>query len=344
MSQRAGGARAVAAFMVAASALSSCTRIETVSGDSPSTSTSSSGAASPSVEATPVVATASPKASPTPTATKAARPRRVPPVVAAAGDIACGPGANPGRGCRHKVVSDAILADTAIDTVLTLGDQQYPDGGLRQYRSSYDKTWGRFKEKTRPVPGNHDYETKGAAGYFDYFGKAAGERGKGYYSFDIGAWHFVALNSEISTRKSGAQVAWLKADLRANRNKCVAAYWHKPRWSSGVLHGDNRRVAPFIDALYQANADLVLAGHEHNYERSYPLDRDGARDDKRGIVQIVSGLGGMSRYKLRGGERAATKNSTSFGYTRLVLHPRYADITFVSVVGGYRDSFRLRCH
>lgn len=231
-----------------------------------------------------------------------------------------------------------------MGTVLTLGDHQYPDGTLSQYRSSYDRTWGRFKQRTRPVPGNHDYETKGAAGYFDYFGTAAGAGRKGYYSFNVGAWHFVALNSEDDTSSDGAQVAWLRADLQSNRNRCVAAYWHRPRWSSGVRHGDDPRVRPFIEALYEANAELVLTGHEHNYERSYPLNPDGVRDDERGIVQVVSGLGGKSQYRLRGRDTTVTMNSESYGYSRLVLYPRYADITFVPAVGGYRDSFRLRCH
>lgn len=267
-----------------------------------------------------------------------------PPVVAAAGDIACKPGAKSGASCQQKAVSDAVLADTAVGTVLALGDNQYDAGTATAYRDSYDHSWGRFKAITRPVPGNHEYKTPGATGYYDYFGSLAGERGKGYYSFDVGAWHFIALNSEVDISSTGKQVAWLMADLRANPTTCVAAYWHRPRWSSGVKHGDYGGVAPFVEALYQANADLVLVGHEHDYERFYPLAPDGRRDDKRGIVQIVSGVGGKNHYAVRGRATTAAKDSNAFGYSRLVLHPDSADITFEPAVGTYRDSFKLTCH
>ncbi len=267
-----------------------------------------------------------------------------PPVVAAAGDIACEPGAAVGRECQHKAVSEAILADTAVSVVLALGDNQYPQGAAAGFRSAYDRSWGRFKNRTRPVPGNHEYETPGAAGYFDYFGALAGERGKGYYSYDVGPWHFIALNSEFDLGRTGAQVAWLKADLRAHHSSCVAAYWHRPRWSSGTVVGDYPTVTAFMETLYDANADLVLVGHEHNYERFQPLNPDGERDDHRGIVQIVSGLGGKSQFPVRGRATTAAKNSTAYGYTRLVLHPDSADITFEAAVGDYHDAFTLPCH
>ncbi|HET9872689.1 MAG TPA: metallophosphoesterase [Propionibacteriaceae bacterium] len=267
------------------------------------------------------------------------------PVVAAAGDIACEPDREAaGAICAQQIVSDAILADKAIDFVLTLGDSQYNSGTLAEYRGSYDKTWGRFKRKTRPVPGNHDYNTPGAAGYFDYFGSAAGERDKGYYSFDIGAWHFVALNSERDLEESGAQVAWLEADLAAHPNRCVAGFWHRPRWSSGEEHGDSDSVAAFVQALYDAGADLILSGHEHNYERFRPLNPSGARDDARGIVQVVAGLGGRSQYDLSGRDTTVAKDDTTYGYLRMVLHADSADMTYVPAVGAFRDSFRLICH
>jgi hypothetical protein len=282
----------------------------------------------------------SPRSTPTPT-----RVAREAPVVAAAGDIACEPsGGTKQTTCQDRALSDAILADKAIGTVLTLGDQQYDDGALSKYLDSYDQTWGRLKDITRPVPGNHEYKTSDAAGYYDYFGEAAGDRDKGYYSFDVGDWHFVALNSERDTDRDGNQVAWLKADLRSNPKKCVAAYWHRPRWSSGVEHGDSTAVAPFVEALYEADADLILAGHEHNYERFYPLDPSGRRDDARGIVQIVSGAGGKSHYDVSGRETTVTKDDTTYGYTRMVLHAGSAEISYVPVVGTYRDSSTLTCH
>ncbi len=280
----------------------------------------------------------------TPSAQTASEPTVSAPVVAATGDIACEPGFKPGALCQHEAVSDAVLADTAIVAVLTLGDHQYSKGTLAQYMSSYDKTWGRLKNKTRPVPGNHDYMTADAKGYFDYFGTAAGNRKKGYYSYDIGTWHFVALNSERDTSMTGSQVAWLKADLNATESRCVAAYWHRPRWSSGIEYGDSDQVAPFFGVLYEANAELVLSGHEHNYERFRPLNPDGVPDDDRGLVQIVSGLGGKSQYEVRGRSETATSDSTSYGYSRLILYEDSADITYVPVIGDYTDSYHLKCH
>ncbi len=249
-----------------------------------------------------------------------------------------------GKACQHRAVSDKIVADTAVDAFLPLGDLQYPSGSLKAFWSSYHPTWGRLKDRTRPVPGNHEYQTDDAAGYFDYFGRRAGDRSKGYYSFDIGAWHFIALNSERDTGAAGAQVAWLKRDLRAHRNRCVAAYFHTPRWSNGELHGNSTTVAPFIEALYVANAELVLSGHDHNYERFYPLNPSGGRDDDRGIVQIVSGLGGKSQRGVDPGSNTAAANNSSFGYSRLILHDRSAEISYVSAVGSYSDSTTLRCH
>jgi hypothetical protein len=284
-----------------------------------------------------------PNAFPSPTPTTAL-PEEPPQVVAAAGDIACPAGPKPGKSCQQQAVSDAIAADIAVTTVLVLGDNQYDKGSAQDYRNSYDKSWGRFKAKTRPVPGNHEYKTKNAAGYYDYFGALAGPRGKGYYSYDVGAWHFIALNSEIDLSSSGNQLAWLRADLKANPAKCVAAYWHRPRWSTGSEHGDYPKVSSFIKALYDANADLVLDGHDHDYERFQPLNPAGKRDDQRGIVEIVSGLGGKSHYSVSGRSTTAAKNDTAYGYTRLVLHADSADISFEPAVGSYRDSYTLTCH
>ena len=266
------------------------------------------------------------------------------PVVAAAGDIACAPGsAVTASTCRHRAVSDKILADTAVGTVLILGDGQYPDGTLAQFKGSYDPTWGRLKSKTRPVPGNHEYNTPGATGYYDYFGARAGDRSKGYYSFDVGGWHVVALNSERDTTATGAQVAWLKADLKAHPNKCTLAFYHKPRWSAGE-HGDSTVVAPFVQALYEANADIILNGHDHNYERLHPLNPSGVRDNVRGITQIVSGLGGKNTRTVTPRATTAASNASSFGYSRLVLRNGYADVSYRSAVGTYTDDTKVTCH
>ena len=153
----------------------------------------------------------------------------------------------------------------------------------------------------------------------------------------------MALNSERDVSATGAQVQWLKADLAAHQNKCVAAYWHKPRWSSGQ-HGDISSTAPFFQALYDANAELVLSGNDHTYERFVPLNPSGIRDDTRGVTQIVSGLGGKNHYSVTGRSTTVTKNSSSYGYSRLVLHADSVDISFVPAVGTYTDSFNLSCH
>ena len=325
--------------------------LETTSGTS-KTFASRETAYSPQLVLETGTSTPTASASATPTVTGTATPTELPtsseppstdPVVAAAGDIACKPGSSAGTSCQHKAVSDAILGDTAVGTVLALGDLQYEQGTLEAFQQAYDPTWGRFKEKTRPIPGNHEYETAGATGYYSYFGAAAGDPTKGYYSFDVGDWHFVALNSQVDIGATGAQAAWLKADLAAHPNKCVAALTHYPRWSTG-LHGNHPGLAPFYQILYDANADLILSGHDHHYERFYPLDPLGVRDDARGLVQIVSGLGGKNHYPVSGGATTVTKDNTGYGYSRLVLHPDSADISFVSAVGTYADTYRLTCH
>jgi hypothetical protein len=303
----------------------------------------------PSPTATVFTPTPSPsETSATPSETPSDTPTTTPPagdpVIAAVGDIACSPGSAVGTNCRHKAVSDKILADTELKNVLLLGDNQYESGTLAAYQQSYDPTFGRFKAITKPVPGNHEYNTPNATGYYDYFGDLAGDRTKGYYSYDIGAWHFVALNSEKDISPTGAQVAWLKADLAAHPNKCVAAHWHKPRWSTGAQHGDNTAMGVFVQALYDANADLIMVGHDHDYERFQPLNPAGQLDDARGLVEIVSGEGGRSHYGVAGRLTTAVKDNTSYGYSRLTLHPDSADITFVPAVGTFTDNYRLTCH
>src|SRR4026208_1348603 len=201
------------------------------------------------------------------------------PVIAAAGDIACDPSSssfNGGNGtsnsCRQKYTSD-LLVNANLAAVLALGDNQYYCGGYQAFLQSYDLSWGRVKGITHPVVGNHEYLTSGgtgcptanagAAGHFNYFGAAAGQPGKGYYSYDIGAWHLIALNSNCGDAggcgSSSPQGQWLEADLAAHSNMCVLAYWHVPLFSSGGRAASNTQ--SFWQALYNHNADLILAGH-----------------------------------------------------------------------------------
>jgi acid phosphatase type 7 len=260
-----------------------------------------------------------------------------PPVIAAAGDIA-----SSGKGDEIT----ARLVDAMNPTlVLTTGDNAYPSGSLRDFERYYDPTWGRHRAITRPTPGNHDYETPEADGYFGYFGGAAGPRGKGYHSFDVGQWHVVTLNSQIDHGQGSEQLEWLERDLAASDARCTLAYWHMPRFTRGK-YGDTPDVAPFWDALYEAGAEVVLAGHDHNYQRYRPVDPRGRRDDERGIHQFVIGTGGGTRYPLRADPRRAAGTDTALGVLRLVLRPSSFDFAFVAEPGSrYRDrGSRVRCH
>ena len=276
------------------------------------------------------------------------------PVIAAAGDIACDPGSpafNGGRwtgqSCRQRAVSN-LLVDGDFDAILTLGDDQYDDGQLSKFKRSYAKSWGRVKGITYPAPGNHDYGTAGAAGYFDYFGAAAGSPGKGYYSFDVGSWHLIALNSNCGTvacDEGSAQRAWLKSDLAASEATCTLAYWHHPRFSSEP-HGDDLSVAPLWRVLYRGGADIVLNGHDHDYERFGPQAPSGKFDSARGIREFVVGTGGESHYPIGSLEpHSRAHDSSSFGVLELALHPAGYSWRFVPAAGGtFTDGGRARCH
>jgi hypothetical protein len=316
--------------------------IVTTSTPSPSASASSvpsttpTATISPSPSATPT-ATTSPSPSATPSATPTAYipPERTEPLVAAAGDISCPPTdkTNP---CQAPAVSEQLLAGQP-NLVLALGDNQYPNGELKYYRNSYATSWGRLLSVTRPVPGNHEYQLDTtAAGYYTYFGAAAGDPTQGWYSFDVGGWHIVALNSNCSfiggCGAGSAQLAWLTADLAAHATDCTLAYWHHPRWSSGE-HGANPSTDPFWQTLQSAGADLVLNGHDHDYERFAHQLPDGTVDPT-GIREFVVGTGGKS---LRPATTLALNSEltdgTSFGALWLTLRPDGYDWRFTSTAG-----------
>src|SRR6266496_1654476 len=234
------------------------------------------------------------------------------PIVAAAGDIACDPGSssfNGGNGtsnsCRQRYTSD-LLVNMAPAAVLALGDNQYYCGSYQAHLQSYDPSWGRVKAITHPVVGNHEYLTSGgtgctsanagAAGYFSYFGAAAGNPGQGYYSFDVGTWHIIALNSNCGDAggcsSSSPQGVWLKDDLAKKSKFCTLAYWHIPLFSSGGRAASNSK--PFWQLLYDNNADVILSGHDHIYERFAPQTPSGAVDGVRGIREFIVGSGGAN--------------------------------------------------
>src|SRR5215208_3618384 len=191
-------------------------------------------------------------------------------VIVAAGDIA---------DCLSDGDEATARLVGGIDgTVLTLGDNAYEDGTAQDFSECYEPTWGQFKERTKPAPGNHDYETEGASAYFDYFGEAAGEPGKGYYSYDLGRWHIVALNSncaEVGCQASSPQLSWLEADLAKDPKTCTLAYFHYPLFSSGEYRPGIHEVRPLWEALYAAEVDVMLNGHDHNYQRFAPQDPNG---------------------------------------------------------------------
>jgi hypothetical protein len=274
--------------------------------------------------------------------------------IAAVGDIACDPGNgafHDGRGrrfeCRQLATSD-VLVGAGYAAVLALGDIQYEDGTRADFEASYDPAWGRVKAITRPVPGNHDYRTPGAEGYYDYFGRAAGDPAKGYYSYDLGRWHLIALNSNCSAiggcGPRSAQTRWLRADLVASRARCTLAYWHHPRFSSG-WHGNDRTYTAFWQALVDAGADVVLVGHDHDYERFAPQDPRGRLDLERGVREFVVGTGGKSLRRFVGSRpNSEARDTSSFGVLELTLGAGVYAWRFVSAVGFFADAGVARCH
>ena len=279
------------------------------------------------------------------------------PVIAAAGDIACDPqdsGFNGGNGSTtrcHEKYTGAQLAAGGFAAVLPLGDEQYECGGAAAFAQSYDLAWGPVKPITYPAVGNHEYNTSGgtdcganASGYFGYFGAAAGDPTKGYYSYDIGTWHLIALNSncgQVSCKAGSAQETWLASDLATHPNTCTLAYFHHPLFSAGPT--TKTTVLPFWNDLYASHADVVLNGHKHNYERLTKLDPIG-RADPNGIREIVAGTGGENHSitsTLYPGTEAS--DGSHFGILELTLHPAGYDWQFVSDTGSAIDSGSDAC-
>jgi hypothetical protein len=279
------------------------------------------------------------------------------PTILAAGDIACDPADpsfNEGQGtesaCRQRDTSDIlVLPYSNLEAVLALGDTQSEEGSLDDYEASYDPTWGRVKSITHPVPGNHEYETPGAAGYFEYFGDAAGRPDEGYYSFDLAGWHFLALNSECwevgGCGETDTQVEWARKDLAASRAQCTLAFFHHPRFSSEAVTV-NDSVGPIWDALFDAGVDLVLNGHDHNYERFAPQDPTGSADREHGIREFVVGTGGVDLHPFAAPRKnSQVRNAETFGVLELTLFPSSYEWRFVPVAGSaFTDAGAAACH
>jgi acid phosphatase type 7 len=263
------------------------------------------------------------RAAPTTLAPTGAQPGAV--TLLAAGDIGS---------CPSPSDEQTAALITHLDgAVATLGDNAYRSGSTAEFRQCYDPSWGKFKDRTHPAPGNHDYDTAGASGYFGYFGAAAGDPGKGYYSYDLGTWHLIVLNSNcdaIGGCDAGSpQGQWLRADLAAHPATCTLAYWHHPLFTSGNKHGPDVDVRPFWEALFRHGVDVVLTGHEHNYERFAPQDPNGAADPKRGIREFVVGTGGA---ELSAFGQPAANSEVRIPNTYGILKLQLGD-------GGYRWNF-----
>jgi hypothetical protein len=282
--------------------------------------------------------TPSPRAA-TPSASASASPA-TDAVLSGAGDIAsCSSGADK---------KTARLVDAIPGTVFTAGDNAYDNGSEKDFRECYDPAWGRVKERTRPSAGNHDWQTKDLRGYLDYFGDSAAPDGKSWYSYDLGAWHVIVLDSNCSKvdgcGADSPEGRWLAGDLEASSAMCTLAIWHHPRFSSGI-HGNDRDVEPFWQALYAAGADLIVNGHDHDYERFAPQDPTGTEDRARGIRQFVVGTGGADARDFgRIRANSELRSTGTFGIIRLDLHKASYDWHFIPTSGDFGDSGTAPCH
>ena len=266
------------------------------------------------------------------------------PVLVGAGDIAS---------CDDLSGAEATakLIDKIPGTVIAVGDLAYPDGTDEQFAKCYAPTWGRFKDRTRPAPGNHEYHSDGASGYVHYWGDAAGDPKKAYYSFDTGKWHVISLNSECQQvggcGRESEQGKWLQQDLARHPTACTLAYFHRPLFSSGLAHGKDPEVKPLWDILYQGGADVIISGHDHDYERFAPQDPEGKSDPQHGIREFVVGTGGKNSHRIIGlaQPNSELRQADTYGVLKLTLHADGYDWEFVPEAGKtFTDSGTGKCH
>jgi acid phosphatase type 7 len=263
-------------------------------------------------------------------------------VLVGAGDIA---------DCAHLSGAEATakLLDGIPGTVFTAGDNAYEGGTAEQFAKCYDPTWGRQKGRTRPSVGNHEFHSGGATPYFGYFGAAAGDPSKGYYSYDLGSWHIVVLNSECAEvggcQQGSTQEKWLRQDLKSHPAACTVAYWHKPLFSSGSKHGNDPQVKAFWQDLYQARATVVINGHDHDYERFAAQNPEGKPDAANGIREFVAGTGGKSHRPFAAPlPTSEVRNADTYGVLKLTLHAKSYDWEFVPEAGNtFHDSGSGSC-
>ena len=256
-----------------------------------------------------------------------------------AGDIAdCSSGS-------EDAATAAIIAQYPAAAVYTLGDNAYHDGTPANYLQCYDPSWGKFKARTFPAPGNHDYHIEGAAGYFGYFGASAGPAGRGYYSYDLGGWHIISLDSEIAVDATSAQAVWLEQNLAGHPATCTLAYWHRPLFTSGAEHAPEIMMRSLFTILYNAGADIVLSGHNHQYERFAPQRPDGTLDESTGIREFVAGTGGGGLYGFTTPQPNSETRYTGFGVLKLTLGATTYAWEFLPIAGSsFTDNGTGNCH
>jgi len=306
--------------------------IQTGGGTAPTATRTPTSASNPTQTPTRTPTASGPTQTPTRTPTATATSSSGSVVFVGAGDIS--------RCDNNGDETTAQLLDGISGTVFTAGDNAYDSGSTSEYANCYDPTWGRSKTRTKPVPGNHEYGTSGASGYFQYFNNIPA-----YYAYNLGVWRIYALNSEIDTSASGAQGSWLQSDLAANPKTCVLAYWHKPRWSSGNTHGSDSGMQALWQILYNAGAEVVINGHEHNYERFAQMNATGSTVSQ-GLREFVVGTGGGSHYGF-GSALASSeiRNSSTFGVLKLTLSSTGYSWQFMPVSGStFTDSGSANCH
>ena len=258
-----------------------------------------------------------------------------PGVLVGAGDIGfCG---------TSGAAATAQLLDRLGGMVFTTGDNAYVSGSVDEFQRCYEPTWGRHRSRTHPSPGNHDYESGGGA-YYSYFGASAGPGGAGYYAYFAGPWRVIALNSEIPSGQGSPQMDWLSEELATNRIACTAVYWHRPLFSSG-RHGDNPDMRDVWRTLYANNVDLIINGHDHNYERFAPQDPDGRPDPARGIREFIVGTGGAPLYAFPNIHGNSEARGSVWGVAVFTLASGGYQYEFVPVAGeSFRDSGSGSCH
>ena len=244
---------------------------------------------------------------------------------------------------RGSQLTEQLLAGIA-GTVFTAGDNAYPSGTTENFRDCYQPTWGRHRQRTRPSPGNHEYEVPGAAAYFQYFGELAGPPGLGYYSYNLGSWRVFSLNSEVGFEAGSAQLTWLRSALSVNSTPCAVAYFHKPLFSSGA-HGDHIQMREIWRTLYEFGVDVVISAHEHNYERFAQQDFNGRFDPARGIRQFIVGTGGATLRSVGALRPNSEVHGSSWGVLVLRLDAGLYRWEFVPAEpGGFQDAGTGQCH